>query len=127
MEVPEIAAARCSLTQLLAVPGKPIKQEGTIGGEGGDRDLDQPFAADVLGRDLEPIFERAAQKIGLHGPGRKLPARRTLLVVDLGQGLKLGGKLLLGVQPQLAARRAGQAPEVEKLACLVTAGLQKMT
>ena len=37
-----------------------MKQQGAVGGQGGDGDLDQTAVADILGLHFEAVIQRAA-------------------------------------------------------------------
>src|SRR5262249_12093763 len=70
---------------------------GAVGGQRRDGDLHEPAAADVLGRNDEPVVERAAEEVRRDGPGRELPSRRPRAVVGAPEGGQLLGELILGV------------------------------
>src|SRR5581483_151849 len=77
--------------------GHAEEEQGPVGGQRGDGDLDEAALPDVLRGDLRTVGQPAPEEGGGHGPGRKPPARRSRAVVGGGQGGELGGVLDLGV------------------------------
>ena len=73
------------------------QQQGAVGSQGGDGDLDHPPTADVLWLDHGAIAKGATKNIGSHGPGRKPPASRARAVVLALQGAQFLGVLMLGM------------------------------
>ena len=71
--------------------GHAEEQQGPVGGQRGDGHLDEAALADVLGRDLGAVGQRAAEQVGGHRPGRQPPAGRSRPVVGGGQRGQLGG------------------------------------
>ena len=105
-----IAADRCR--QVLADPrlGRARdaeQQQGAIGGQGGDGDLDQSPPADVLGRDDRAVAQLPAHQVGDHGPRREPPAGWAFAGVEPRQCLELACVLDLGMRPQHVALRIG--------------------
>ena len=99
-----MAAARCSLTHVLAVPGQPEQQQRPVGGQRRHGDLHEPARADVLRRDRRAVGQRAAEQVGDDRPRRQPPVRRARAVVGRGQRGQLVGVLLLGVRAQDGVR-----------------------
>ena len=110
---------------VLAVPGHAEQQQRAVGGERGDGDLDQAPVADVLGRDRDPVGERAAQQVrrrpptarasspaaaGGRRPRRAPPARRRT-AARRGRAGSWAGRwswaFLLGFVSGLAGRLTG--------------------
>src|SRR5690606_21879544 len=81
------------------------EQQGPVGGEGGDRDLDDAPRTHVLGGDHRAVGQGAAEEVGRHGPRRELPVGRPRTVVLGGQRREFRGEGVLGVRPQ--HRRGG--------------------
>ena len=75
------------------------QQERPVGDERGDRDLDQPLVAQVLGRDVVPAGLAAAD-VGVDGAGRHVPAGRLLVLIGRGQRFELAGEQDLGRHAQ---------------------------
>src|SRR5689334_1505205 len=87
-----IAADRCGevLRQpALCRPRYTEEEQGTIGREGRDGDLDEPPVPDVFRRDLPAVLESAADDEGHHRPWREPPAGRALLLVEASEGIEL--------------------------------------
>jgi len=57
------------------------QEQGAIGGERGDGDLDQARVADVFRPDLEAVRQGATHQVGANGPWRQSPARRPFAIV----------------------------------------------
>ena len=83
--------------------GHAEQQQGAVGGEGGDGDLDDAARAHVLGCDHRAVRQRAAEQVGGDGPRRQLPAGRARPVVGGGERGELVGEGVLGVRPQRLA------------------------
>ena len=101
VESPEMAAARCSDTQVLAVPGTPSSSSARSVASVATATSISRRGPMYLGVMTVPSAQRAAQQVGDHGLRRQPPRRRPGPVVGRGQG----GQLVR----RRPARRAGAA------------------
>ena len=103
--VADTAAARCSDTQDLAVPGTPYSSRARSVARWRRQ---SPSAAGCrCGHDLETVAQPPAHQVGDDGPGLKLPVGRALALVHLLQGGQFFGKLVLGMLAQDGEWRLG--------------------
>ena len=102
VESPLIAAARCSETQLLAVPGTRRRAATLIGRQRCDRNLDQPPLSAILRHDFAAVGEPATEQVGDDGLRRQPP-------VPAGAGVRRGARARR-VLRRTAVRRARAAP-----------------
>ena len=80
--------------------GQAEQEQGTVGGERRDGDLDQATRADVLRRDDGAVGQATAHQVGDDRPRRQPPARRPRAIVLGDQRRELRCVLDLGVRAQ---------------------------
>ncbi len=95
VESPLMAAARCSLTQLFAVPGRPSNSNARSVANVATAISMRRRCPTYFGRDRDPAVGLAADEIGNYRPGGEFPAWGTLTRVFAGKRVELRRKLLL--------------------------------
>ena len=100
VESPETAAARCSDTQVFAVPGTPSSSSARSVARVATATSMRRRGADVLRRDHGAVRGGAAEQVRGHRPRGQPPARRPRPVVGRRQRVQLGRVLLLRVRSQ---------------------------
>ena len=102
-----MAAARCSLTHVLAVPGTPSSSRArSVASVATAISISRRWPT-YLGVIDVPSRQRAAEQVGDDGPRRQAPVGRPGPVVERRQRGQLGGVLVLGVGAQRASASRG--------------------
>ena len=97
VESPEMAAARCSETQVLAVPGTPSRSRARSVARVATAISMRRRLPMYLGVIYEAVVERAAEEVGGDGPGGHLPVGGPLACVGLYELVEFFGEFLFGV------------------------------
>ena len=104
--VAETAAARCSLNQVLPVPGTPSSRSARSVASVATAISSRRAGPMYLGTTTNPPGSVVPRQVADHRPRRAAPTGRTGPIVGLVEGGQLGGELLLGVGPQERVRRS---------------------